>query len=172
MPAIFSLEDKVAIVTGASRGIGRAIALSLAEHGADLVLAARKASDLESVAAEVRNLGRKALAVPTDVAKVSDIVNLVKACSETFGKIDVLVNSAGISPIYKRADKVTEEEWDQITDINLKGTFFCCVEAGKVMIEQKRGKIINIASAGGLVALPRLSVYSSSKGGVIQVTRA
>lgn len=167
----FSLRGKVAVVTGASRGIGRYIALGFAKAGADLVLVATRPQLLQEVAQDVRALGRRALAVRADISRLSEVDELVKQAVQSFGRIDILVNNAGISPIYKSAHKVTESEFDQIVSVNLKGTFFVCQKVGSLMIEQRCGKIVNIASVGGVVGLPKLSVYCATKGAVIQLTK-
>lgn len=167
----FSLAGKVAIVTGASRGLGREIAVGYAEAGADVVVTARTAADVEKVAEDIRQRGRKALALTTDVGKMADIQNMVDKTMETFGRIDILVNNAGISTVYKRAELVTEEEWDQMVDVNQKGLFFCCQAVGRVMIDQKQGRIINLASVGSAVGLNRLVVYCATKGAVDQITK-
>ena len=168
---LFSLEKKIAIVTGGSRGIGRSIALGFARAGADVVVTSRTAKDVERVAGEIEREGRKALAIAADVSKSEDVDKIIKRSLKAFGRIDILVNNAGISPIYKRAERITEEEWDQIMGVNLKGTFLCCLAAGEVMIEQQRGNIINITSVGAKVGLTRLLVYCASKGGVEQITK-
>src|SRR5207244_9048229 len=110
-------------------------------------------------------------AVPADVGKVADIDRLIKSTVATFGRLDILVNSAGISPHYKPAETMTEAEWDEVIAVNLKGVFLCCQAAGRVMIPQKSGRIINISSIGSKVALPRLVAYCSAKGAINQLTR-
>ncbi len=167
----FSLEGRVALVTGAGRGIGRAIALGLAEAGADLVLASRTAADIAEVAQAARHLGRRALAVPTDVADEAAVANLLAHAQAAYGRLDALVNSAGISPFYKRAEKTTTAEWDAVLAVNLRGAFLCCAAAGRVMLAQGGGSIVNIASIGARVALPRLVAYCASKGGIDQLTK-
>jgi NAD(P)-dependent dehydrogenase (short-subunit alcohol dehydrogenase family) len=170
-PTEFSLRDKVAIVTGGSRGIGRAIALGFAKVGARVVIASRTPSALDEVAREIESLGGRAVAVVADVSISKDVDHLVERALEAFGRIDILVNNAGISPIYKRAETVSEEEWDRIIEVNLKGVFLCCQAVGKVMIEQKGGVIINMVSVGAEVGLPRLIAYCAAKGGVEQITK-
>lgn len=168
---LFSLQDKVAIVTGGSRGIGRAIALGFARAGAHVVVASRTSKDIKQVAQQIEGLGRKALPIRADVSNLTDVERMVAQSISTFGHIDILVNNAGISPIYKKAEKVTEEDWDQIITVNLKGTFLCCQAIGRVMIERQQGNIINITSIGAQVGLPRLIVYAATKGGVAQITK-
>lgn len=166
----FKLEGRVALVTGSSRGIGRAIALGLAEAGADVVITSRSIADLTQVAEEIRATGRKALAIEGNLPNSDDINRLINGTLKEFGKIDILVNNAGI---YEggAAEDVSEQEWDSILDVNLKGVFLCCQAAGKKMIEQKRGKIINIASISGSIA-NATPPYCASKAGVILLTRA
>lgn len=123
------------------------------------------------MAGEVGALGRRCLGVPVDVSRSSDIQAMVDATMDTFGRIDVLVNSAGISPVLTRALKLKEEDWDRILAINLKGAFLACQAAGKVMVEQRSGKVINIASIGATTGLPRFIAYCAAKGGLVQITR-
>lgn len=167
----FALTDRVAIVTGGGRGIGRAIALAFAEAGADVVVTARTTEQIEGVAREIEGLGRRGLALTADVAKIKDIDAIVRRTMEKFGKIDILVNNAGISPYYTRAEKITPEMWDTLMAVNLRGLFFCCQAVGKVMIEQKRGNIINMASIDAVIGAPKLVAYAASKGGAVQITR-
>lgn len=169
--SLFSLTGKVAIVTGGSRGIGRSIALGFAEAGADVVIASRTAADVERTVDEVKSRGRRVLGVPTDVSRAADIAALVSAALETFGRIDVLVNNAGISPVVSRALKLSEEDWNRILAVNLTGAFLACQAVGRVMTEQRAGKIINIASIGATSGLPRFIAYCAAKGGLLQVTR-
>ena len=167
----FSLAGKVAIVTGSSRGIGRAIAEGLAGAGAAVTVTARNGALAESVARAISVAGGTSLAVPADVSKPADVRRLVQTSFDTHGRIDILVNNAGISPIYKKAEQVSESEWDQVIAVNLKGAFLCAQEAGRVMISQKSGRILNISSVGGRVALPNLVAYCAAKGGLEQITR-
>ena len=171
----FSLEGKVAIVTGAKRGIGRAIALVLAEAGADVAVATRVVKDanydLEAVAEEIRGLGRRSLAVQADVAKKSDVDNLVQKTVSELGGIDVLVNSAGITTRTTPME-ISEEEWDRILDTDLKGCLLCAQATGKRMIEQKRGgSIINLSSVAAVTSPVNRAGYASAKLGVIMLTR-
>ncbi len=167
----FPLEGKVAIITGGSRGIGRSIALGYAEAGANIAIASRTHADVEQVVEEVRSRGRRAIGVATDVSRLADIVALVEATRESLGRIDILVNNAGISPVYSRALKLKEEDWNRILAVNLTGAFLTCQAVGQVMTEQRAGKIINIASIGATSGLPRFIAYCAAKGGLLQVTR-
>jgi gluconate 5-dehydrogenase len=167
----FSLNGKVAIVTGSSRGIGRAIAEALIGAGAAVTITGRNRERAEKVAGEIAAAGGASLAVPSDISKAADVERLIQTTLERFGHLDVLVNNAGISPFWKKAEYVSEAEWDEVIAVNLKGTFLCAQAAGRVMIPQKSGRIINISSVGGRVALPNLAVYCAAKGGVEQLTR-
>ncbi len=166
----FDLSGKVAIITGAGRGMGCHIALALAKYGSDLVICSRTTSELEKTKEEIERFGRKVLIHRMDVTKISEINFMVKESLRTFGHIDILVNNAGVS-IPQWAVDVTEETWDQIFNTNLKGLFFCAQAVGKVMIQQKKGKIINISSQSGSVGLPQRAAYCSSKGGVNLLTK-
>lgn len=168
---LFDLTGKVAIVTGGTKGLGYGQALMLANCGADIVIASRTASDCERVAAEITAMGRKALACPTDVTQKSQVDNLVKATVAKFGKIDILVNNAGVG-IAKLAVNVTEEDWDKVVDTNLKGVWLMAQAVGEVMVEQKSGNIINIASVAGKSSSSRMVPYMASKSGVIHMTKA
>jgi len=166
----FSLEGKVALITGGSRGIGRAAALAFAEAGADIAIASRKLPDLEQTAGEIEGLGRKALPVSAHIGKMEEISQLVARVKDEFGKIDILVNNAAANPTMASAIDVEERAWDAIMDVNLKGLFFLSQAVAKVMREQGGGCIINVASAGGI--RPHiLPVYSISKAAVIMATK-
>jgi len=166
----FDLSGKVAVVTGAARGLGRQQALTLAKYGADLVIWDLNLPYLESVGEEVRALGRNALVQQLDITVVPDIYQRVEEALKTYDHLDILVNNAGIN-IPQWAEEVTEEAWDKVIAINMKGLFFCAQAVGKVMIRQKKGKIINISSQAGSVGLIRRAAYCSSKGAVNQLTR-
>jgi NAD(P)-dependent dehydrogenase (short-subunit alcohol dehydrogenase family) len=168
----FSLEGKVAVVTGSTRGIGRAIAEGLAGAGAAVAVNGRNTETTQAAAAEMAASGARTLPVAADVSKAFEVERLISLTVATFGRLDILVNNAGISPYYKAAETVTEAEWDEIMRVNLKGVFLCCQAAGRVMIPQKSGRIINISSIGGQVALPKLLAYTAAKGAVNQLTRA
>jgi NAD(P)-dependent dehydrogenase (short-subunit alcohol dehydrogenase family) len=168
---VFQLAGKVAIVTGASRGIGEAIAKGFAKAGADLVLVSRNKEALEKVAKEIRDLGRKALSIAADIGVAEEIQRTVDTALESFPRIDILVNNAGISPVLKRAEQWALHEWEEILKVNLTGTFLFCQAAGKVMIQQGGGKIINLVSVGAVVGFPRQVGYCATKGGILQLTR-
>ena len=166
----FSLSGKVALVTGAARGLGYEIALALATYGADLVVCDLTLADLDNVKEAIEGLGRKAVCVKADVTKIREIQAMADAAVERYGHIDILVNNAGIN-ITQDAVDVTEEAWDKVLGINLKGVFFCAQAVGRVMIKQKSGRIINISSQTGAVAIPKRAAYCASKGGVNQLTK-
>ena len=167
----FRLDGRVALVTGASRGIGRAVALTLAQAGADVALAARRAPDLEAVAEEVRALGRRALAVPAHLARRPDIDQLFDTTLETFGRLDVLVNNAATNPVFGPLADIEEEAWDRIMALNVKGYLLAAQRAARTMGPLGRGAIVNVASTAGLRASPGLGAYSVSKAAVIMLTR-
>jgi 2-deoxy-D-gluconate 3-dehydrogenase len=170
VPSLFSLRGKVAMVTGAGRGIGRAISLAFAEAGADLAIGARTDAEVESTAREIRDKGRRAIACHLDLSSLESIREFIRRMIDEFGGVDILVNNAGV-PMRRSAIELTEEEWDWVIDVNLKGLFFCTQECARCMIEQGGGKIINIASAIGMVALVDQSAYCVSKAAVIHLTR-
>jgi NAD(P)-dependent dehydrogenase (short-subunit alcohol dehydrogenase family) len=164
------LEGQVALVTASAQGIGRACALALAEAGADIVLGLRNKAAGDGPADEIRKMGRKALAVQMDVSRMREISDAVQEAVRHFTRIDILVNNAGIGEP-NPAEKVREEDFDATLAVNLKGTFFVSQAVGKVMIAQKRGRIINIGSQAGFVALPTESVYCMSKAAVSHLTK-
>jgi NAD(P)-dependent dehydrogenase (short-subunit alcohol dehydrogenase family) len=162
----FSLKGKVAIVTGSTRGIGRAIAEGLVQAGASVVVNGRNAESVNAAAQEIGGFG-----VVGDVSKAADVDQLIQSTVDKFGRIDILINNAGISSYFKPAETMKEAEWDEIIAVNLKSVFLCCEAAARVMIPQKSGRIVNISSVAGQVALPRLLAYCAAKGGVDQITR-
>jgi dehydrogenase/reductase SDR family member 4 len=166
----FSLKGKVALITGASRGIGQAAAIGMAQAGADIAIASRKLPDLEKVAEEVRKTGRKCLPVAAHVARMEEINNLVKRVTDEFGKIDILVNNAATNPTMAQALDVDERGWDAIMNLNLKGLFFLSQAVARIMKEKGGGKIVNVASIAG-ISPDLLPVYSISKAGVIMATK-
>jgi NAD(P)-dependent dehydrogenase (short-subunit alcohol dehydrogenase family) len=167
----FSLKGKVALVTGGSRGIGKATALGFASAGADVAIASRKLPDLEQVAAEIRGLGRKALPVSAHVGRLEEIKSLVDTVYKEFGKIDILVNNAGTSPAISPMLDLEERLWDSIINLNLKGVVFLSQAVARVMKEHGGGKIINVSSVTGFRHEPNIGVYSISKAAVIMATR-
>jgi len=169
-PEDFSLKDKVALITGGSRGIGKAIAVGMAKAGADVALASRKLPDLEQVAQEIRALGRRALAVAAHVGRLEEISNLVTRVKEEFGRIDILVNNAATNPTMDSALEIQERAWDAIMNLNLKGLFFLSQAVARLMKEQGGGTIIHVSSVAGITP-DILPVYSISKAGVIMATK-
>jgi 2-deoxy-D-gluconate 3-dehydrogenase len=170
----FGLAGKVAIVTGASQGIGRAIATALAQAGADLILAKHpegRQEQIQEVQAEIEGLGRQARIVLTDVAEVSQVQAMVTKTTEAFGRLDILINNAGWTGTTP-ALEVTEDEYDRTMAASLKSVFFACQAAARVMIPQGGGKIVNIGSNFGVVAFQNRSVYAGAKAGVHHLSRA
>jgi len=167
----FSLAGRVALVTGASRGLGYAIAAAYADAGADLALVARDAERLERAATEIRSRGRRVETALADVSDAQQVEAVVNAFTDRFGGIDLLVNAAGISPIYKRAEEITTPDWDRIIATNLGGTFHCCQSVGRRMLARGAGVITNVTSVGAVVALPRLAAYCAAKAGVQALTK-
>ena len=165
------LTDKVAIVTGASRGIGRCTALALAKQGADLVVAARSLEPLQELVAEIEAMGRKALAVTGDAAVTEDAKNLIAAAVEKFGTVDILVNNAGITRDGLLL-RMKDEDWDAVLDTNLKGAFVLIRAAAKYMSKQRSGRIINISSVVGEMGNPGQANYCASKAGLIGLTKS
>lgn len=165
------LRNKVALVTGASRGIGRGIALALAGEGADVAVnCSTSVKEAEKVAQEIQGLRRRAEVIQADVADKSAVENMVGDVISQFGKIDILVNNAGMSTV-GRSEDLDENIWRRGIDVMLTGVFFCSQAAGKEMIKRKSGKIINIASINGIVAFPERACYCSAKAGVMALTR-
>jgi 2-deoxy-D-gluconate 3-dehydrogenase len=167
----FSLKGKSGIVTGASKGLGKGIALGLAQAGADLVIASRTQSLLEKVAHEIRRHGREVLVVAVDVSKKKDIDRLVEKSLDKFGKIDFLFNNAGITRRSPSED-YSEKDWDEVISVNLKGVFLLAQAVGRVMIKQGGGKIINTSSLIAVTGGKTIPAYAASKGGVAQLTKA
>ena len=166
----FSLEGKVALVTGGSRGIGRAIALAYAEAGADVAISGRKLPALEEVAEEIKEKGRKSLAIASHVAKIEDSKTLVDRVKSEWGKIDILVNNAGTNPYYGPLLDAEEWAWDVTMNVNLKGPFLLGQLVAGLMREQGGGSIINIASIAGIIP-SELNIYSVTKAGLIMLTK-
>jgi 2-deoxy-D-gluconate 3-dehydrogenase len=166
----FDLKGKVAVVTGASMGIGYGLAKALANAGATVVATARHMKELQSLVDEITGEGGEALAISLDVTDVKDIEEVMKEVQHKFGSIHILVNNAGLGA-NQPAVQVTEEDWDLMMDVNLKGLFFCCQAAGRIMLQQGFGKIVNISSQASVVGIKEHAVYCASKGGVNQLTR-
>ena len=167
----FDLSGKVALVTGSTKGIGRGIALGLAKAGADIVVTSRHLDECEVVARIVERMGKRALPVSADVTDISSLKLMVEKVLSHFKSIDILVNNAGTS-MTKRAEDITEEDWNKIINLDLKSVFFCSQLVGRHMIGRKQGKIINVASILGLIGDRQVLTYCVSKGGVIQMTKA
>jgi dehydrogenase/reductase SDR family protein 4 len=167
-----SLEGKVALVTGGSRGIGKEIALTFADAGADLAISGRKLQDLEKVADEIRKLGKRCLPVSAHARKVEELKHLVDQVVGTFGRIDILVNNAATNPAMGPIVGTEEKIYDHIMETNLKGYFMMSKFAGAVMVKQKSGNIINISSAGGVSPAEGLGPYCISKAGINMLTKA
>ena len=167
------LSNKVAIVTGSARGIGRAIALKLAEVGADIVVndIPAAAEALESTAAEIRALNRKALAVTADVSSAPDVARLIETAAATMGRIDILVNNAGVTRD-QLVIRMTDEDWDTVLNIDLKSAFMCSRAVLRYMMKQRWGRIISIASVVGIVGNAGQANYASAKAGVIGLTKS
>lgn len=166
----FRLDGKVAVVTGASKGIGHDLAKALAAAGARVAVAARDVASLQALVDEIVAHGGDALAVPLDVTDLGQITEAFDRVQSYFGSVDILVNNAGLGANHP-AEDITEADWDQMMDVNLKGLFFCCQAAGRIMLEQGEGRIVNMSSQAGVVGIRDHAVYSASKGGVNMLTK-
>ncbi|MGI9074468.1 MAG: SDR family NAD(P)-dependent oxidoreductase [Bryobacteraceae bacterium] len=167
---LFDLTGQIALVTGAARGLGRAISIALAHAGAHVALGFRDVNQPGEVAAEVQSLGREALPLQMDITSLDQIRRAVDAVVAKFGRLDILVNNAGVAP-ENPAEHVREQDFDLTLDINLKGTFFASQAAGRVMIRQNGGCIINMSSQAGFAALPTESIYCMTKAGISHLTK-
>jgi dehydrogenase/reductase SDR family member 4 len=167
----FRLDNKVALVTGASRGIGEAIAKAFADAGAKVVLSSRKQADLENVAEKIKASGGDAYVVAAHAGKTDDLKMLVQKSVEHYGRIDILVNNAGTNPVFGPIINIDEKAWDKIFEINIRGFFFLCKEVSAVMSDKGGGTIVNMASVAGIKPGMGLGAYSVSKAGVIMLTR-
>jgi NAD(P)-dependent dehydrogenase (short-subunit alcohol dehydrogenase family) len=166
----FDLDGQVALVTGAARGLGREIALAVANAGADVVLGLRADGTADDLVDEIVKMGRDAVAVPMDVRDLGQINAAVDAVVDRFGTLDILVNNAGLGPA-NPAELVTEDDFDLTFDVNVKGLFFASQAAARVMMRQRRGRIVNLGSQAGAVALPTESIYCASKAAVSHLTK-
>ena len=166
----FDVQDQVALVTGAARGLGRAVALTLANAGADVALGLRDLSNDAGLGQEIAALGRRALPLPLEVSDVVQVRAAVHTVVEHFGRLDILVNNAGVAP-GNPAEDVVEDDFDRTLAVNLKGTFFASQAAGRVMISQGGGRIVNMGSQAGAVALPGESVYCMTKAAIAHLTK-
>jgi len=166
----FSLKGKVALVTGGSRGMGRAMALTFAQAGADVAVCSRHLAESEKTAQEIRDLGKSSLAIQADTSRKSDIEAMISKVVKELGTLDILVNNAGVS-VRKYLMDTSEEEWDNILDVDLKGYFLCSKAAAKVMIEKKTGNIINVSSITAKKPYANTGAYSVAKAGVVMLTK-
>ena len=165
------LDNRAAIVTGSGRGLGKEMALALAEAGADIVVTSRTQKEIDAVASDIQALGRRAIAIPMDVTKQDDVNRMVEQAMDEFGKIDILVNNSG-TLFQKRFLDYTVDDWDMLINTNFRSMFFCTQAVGKHMIEQRSGKIINMTSMNALKPRPKCSIYDSTKGAIITLTKA
>jgi 2-deoxy-D-gluconate 3-dehydrogenase len=168
---LFNLKGKAAVITGASQGLGMELARFMAEAGASVALIARNEDKLSKLEKELTDAGHKAISVPLDIMKTEKIQPAMKKINDHFGGIDILINNAGTN-ITKPAEEITEADWDQVLDLNLKSAFFCCQAAGDYLKKSENGKIINMSSQMAAVGYYKRSAYSSSKGGMTQLTRS
>jgi len=168
---IFNLENKVAIVTGASSGIGKSISLTLAEAGANVILVSRRIDVLNQLVEHINQKGYKSLAIKADISKKDEVDGMLEKALREFEKIDILVNSAGIN---RRApiELFSEKDWDDVINTNLKGAFLCSQAAGRIMIKHRKGKIINISSMNSVIVGENIPAYDASKGGITQLTKS
>jgi len=170
---LFSLQGEVAIVTGGAQGLGKEMAMGLAEAGADVVIADLDIDTAQKTASKIQELGRGSLALQVDVTSKEQVEEMVSQSLSRFGKIDILVTSAGIGQ-WRKAEEMSEDDWKRVIDVNLTGTFLCCQAVGREMIKRRKGSIITISSMSGLIAnTPQpQSHYNASKGGVIMLTKS
>jgi NAD(P)-dependent dehydrogenase (short-subunit alcohol dehydrogenase family) len=165
------LKGKIALITGSTRGMGKAFALGLAKEGADVIINGRDLEKAKAVAKEIEGVGVRSMGVGANVSVSKDVTGMVDEVVRQWGRIDILVNNAGINPFILETEKIKEEGWDQVLDVNLKGVFLCCQAVGRQMIKQGGGRIINISSAAGILGEQGLLPYCVSKAGVMTLTR-
>ncbi|MGQ9637956.1 MAG: SDR family NAD(P)-dependent oxidoreductase [Thermodesulfobacteriota bacterium] len=165
------LKGKVTMITGSTRGLGKEFAIGFAKEGSDMVIHGRQIDKAKEVAKEIERLGVRSLAVFGDVSISQDVGRMIEEVVQYFGRIDILINNAGVNPFILETEKISEEGWDQILDVNLKGVFLCCQAVGKKMIELGGGRIINISSSAGILGEQGFLPYCVSKAGVIMLTR-
>ena len=170
-PALFDLSGRIALVTGASRGIGEAIARLLAQHGAEVVVSSRKLDSCEAVAAQIREGGGKAHALACHIGDMGQIESLYDAIAARFGRLDILVNNAATNPYYGHILDTDPGVFEKTVDVNIRGYFFMSVAAGRLMRDSGGGAIVNVASVAGLSGSPGQASYAASKGGIIALTR-
>jgi NAD(P)-dependent dehydrogenase (short-subunit alcohol dehydrogenase family) len=170
-PQVFGLEGKVAVVTGGTSGIGKALSLGLADAGADVIATARRQQQVDETANEIEGRGRKTLRIASDVGDRASLEKLLAAALEAFGKVDILVNCAGMIKRTPTLD-LAEADWNNILNVNLTGTLRACQVFGRSMLERGYGRIINIASLNSFVALSEVAAYAASKAGVASLTRS
>ncbi len=168
----FDLGGKTALVTGASRGIGESIAKTLAAHGAEVVLTSRKRESLEQVEGDIKKAGGKAVTIPCHTGKMEEIDSLFEQVGKDFGKLDILINNAATNPYFGDVLNATEEAWDKTMAVNMKGYFFLSQKAGKMMVENGAGSIVNVASINGVRPALMQGIYSITKAGVIAMTKS
>lgn len=171
--SMLDLKGETAIVTGGGQGLGKQMALALAEAGADVLVAQRRVEVAEKVAEEIRSLGRDSMAVKVDVSNAADVDGMVKAAMDRFGKIDILINNAGIGQAVW-ALNMSEEDWDRMMDIHVKGTFLCCQKVAREMVKKKKGSIVNISSMSAVIAnRPQgQSHYNTAKAAISHLTKS
>ncbi|MEU1302548.1 SDR family NAD(P)-dependent oxidoreductase [Streptomyces shenzhenensis] len=170
--AALRLDGKTAWVTGAGKGLGRAIAVALSQAGATVAVTARTSGDLDTLDSQLAGHGGKVLVLPGSVADSATVRATVARITEETGRLDAVVNCAGISPHFTRSEHVTDDDWRQVLDVNLQGTFYCCREAGRVMLEQRFGSIVNVSSVHARTGFERIAAYAAGKGGVEALSRA
>jgi 2-deoxy-D-gluconate 3-dehydrogenase len=165
------LKGKIALITGSTRGIGKAFAVGFAKEGANVIINGRNLEKAKAVTKEIEEIGVQSIPIVADISRSQDVNRMVEEATQQFGRIDLLVNNAGVNPFILEAEKIKEEGWDQVIDVNLKGVFLCCQAVGKKMIQQGGGRIINISSAAGILGEQGLLPYCVSKAGVMTLTR-